>query len=768
MRLTLRTLLAYLDDRLPPANARELGQKIAKSPFAMELAERIRDVVRRRRLAAPEKPGPMLDANLVAEYLDDQLTPELVARIEREILQSDAALAEVAATHEILGLLRDPVALETRLRDRLYALDPSGKLEVVRLLAGGTSAEGPAPAGSGSRQEWKPLTAGTTTPRRYGLLIAGVLAVVWVGVLLTDSHLFSSAGPRPDGQPADLVAAEGGGAAQPADQAVGQPGAVQAAAQPAGAAVPPTVAGGAAAVAAAEPAAAAAAPAAEAGQAAGKPAAPATVAAPPADSPVATPATVAAAAAAPAAVPARPEVAMAEPPQQPQVSAAPGAPGSDTAAVPAAAAEPPVEAAEKDMVYPVYVTDEYQMALLLQEATGEWRRLAVSGGANLPADQLRLRDWRDVLQSRWLGIPAPFRVQLAVNGGGWRSILAGSSVAQVINTDVSGLWLAEGRTLVMRDAAATIPDDAAAVFTLRVGRATMPLSLMTPDTTVGIEVRPVPLPPAAPRPLDDQDAEGPAAARGWLFPGDFQAQLYVLQGSLRLPGQGTDPPTELLKSQAITWRVLNSGEVTDVALVAATPQQAIPDWVFTADAEVVPERRAVMQQVAAAYAAGESLARTATTLSADRNPLAGTLAVSVPALTQDVETLMTILLQSGEETVRRAVIDALSRIATLTPAGRDQVRQALETRLSMPDVPVMLNLIVGLSDQDVRNPAVTTELLALLSHDRPAMRELAFYRMEQVTRDRFGYHADSDPGRRKEAVRRWQRHIERQDGRLVP
>jgi anti-sigma factor RsiW len=124
MRLTLRTLLAYLDDRLPPANAREIGQKISNSPFATELVERIRDVKRRRRLATPSRTQPTIDANLIAEYLDDQLTPELVAKVETQILASDAMLAEVASAHEILGLLRDPVSIEPRLTDRLYGLDP--------------------------------------------------------------------------------------------------------------------------------------------------------------------------------------------------------------------------------------------------------------------------------------------------------------------------------------------------------------------------------------------------------------------------------------------------------------------------------------------------------------------------------------------------------------------------------------------------------------------------------------------------------------------
>ena len=72
MRLTLRTLLAYLDDRLSPSNARELGQKLKQSPFAQELAERIKGVVRRRRLAREEN-ARTIDANLLAEYIHSPL-----------------------------------------------------------------------------------------------------------------------------------------------------------------------------------------------------------------------------------------------------------------------------------------------------------------------------------------------------------------------------------------------------------------------------------------------------------------------------------------------------------------------------------------------------------------------------------------------------------------------------------------------------------------------------------------------------------------------
>lgn len=126
MRLTLRTLLAYLDDSLEPGDAQEIGQKIEASEFAADLVQRIRNSVRRERLGAPKLTGKGLglDANSVAEYLDSVLPPDRVGEYEKICLESDIHLAEAAACHQILTLVFvEPAPTELVSRERMYRLE---------------------------------------------------------------------------------------------------------------------------------------------------------------------------------------------------------------------------------------------------------------------------------------------------------------------------------------------------------------------------------------------------------------------------------------------------------------------------------------------------------------------------------------------------------------------------------------------------------------------------------------------------------------------
>jgi hypothetical protein len=149
-QLTLRTLLAYLDDTLEPALARQLGAKVAESELAQEIIERIKKVTRRRGLKAPT-PTPdddgVSDPNTVAEYLSNTLDGEQVTRLEETCLDSDVHLAEVAACHQILTLvLTEPVRVPPRARQRMYKLVPP-------------------PASAPNRRPGKTLPVGGVAPR---------------------------------------------------------------------------------------------------------------------------------------------------------------------------------------------------------------------------------------------------------------------------------------------------------------------------------------------------------------------------------------------------------------------------------------------------------------------------------------------------------------------------------------------------------------------------------------------------------------------------
>jgi hypothetical protein len=129
MRLTLRTLLAYLDDTLEPSQIKLIGQKVAESPAAQELIARIKQVPRRRRLTVPADAGPgaKFDSNSVAEYLDNALPPEQVTDVEEACLASDVHLAEVVACHQILTLmLGEPMQVPPLARQRMYELVRGG------------------------------------------------------------------------------------------------------------------------------------------------------------------------------------------------------------------------------------------------------------------------------------------------------------------------------------------------------------------------------------------------------------------------------------------------------------------------------------------------------------------------------------------------------------------------------------------------------------------------------------------------------------------
>ena len=200
MRLTLRTLLAYLDDVLEPAMLKDIGTRVSESAPAAATVARIKEVVRRRRIAAPELTGSgsAPDPNLVAEYLDNTLAPDAIPALEKLCLESDMHLAEVASSHQILtAVLGEPVEVPVSTRERMYALVSQTPQVVERAPAEvhppGTNGAHPQ-AAAPSLPVHAPLTPPDymrpTVGRNLLLgLLVGCLGLGWLGWVLKDQGL---------------------------------------------------------------------------------------------------------------------------------------------------------------------------------------------------------------------------------------------------------------------------------------------------------------------------------------------------------------------------------------------------------------------------------------------------------------------------------------------------------------------------------------------------------------------------------------------------
>jgi hypothetical protein len=127
MRLTLRTLLAYLNQSNLNLRAIErIEAKVRSSPAAARLIDEIRRITTDPEIAAlaPDCDEGKKNANWVAEYLDNSLPEGEVEGFEKQAFESTLLLSEIAGCHEILSAItrQETANAPAALRQRAYEI----------------------------------------------------------------------------------------------------------------------------------------------------------------------------------------------------------------------------------------------------------------------------------------------------------------------------------------------------------------------------------------------------------------------------------------------------------------------------------------------------------------------------------------------------------------------------------------------------------------------------------------------------------------------
>ncbi len=717
MRLTLRTLLAYLDDVLEPAQTKQIGLKIQESPVAGVLVSRIREVMRRRRLSAPDVSGSHIgiDSNIVAQYLDNTLPANQVAEVERVLLSSDELLAEVAACHQVLTLvLGQPCEVSTHSRERLYALGPvtaadklrldeapPASLEVGSMATAGQSSVTAVPAATpgipsvrpASSQEIPEYLRPNPWSKAVGPTIAvAAIVVACVGLLLLDTSFTtglnraklelgkSSRGAnstRHKPAQSDVAVDSVGTIANVGDS--DSPAAMNAATNP-----------NSTAIARLDPAP----PPDERDDTKVLPKTPSTTNLPAPATVAVKPKTV---------IPATPDPVPPVPDKPKPVLAVP--------------------------TVPVLFTSNEGVLLHFNDADQHWlltpRQSAVKTGELLASLE-------------------PYEAALSFDQGAVRATVLGDSIVRAMDaTDVATTGLEVQRGRVLFQGSRQDPPRSTALSII-VGQDIWKLELLTPETACAVEVLP-------PQPIGFEKVRESNR---------YSGVLYVLAGRVKWT-------TALGAAQEVLERtgLPISSEQAQENKQAAVSFTTAPDWTDASKRKLNPLRR-YATLFEKEFSLDQPAEASLLALLPHANSKVSELAVRGLALTQSYPALVQALAECHHEEGRFAARDGLSLWLPLGTEHGALLRKELGNHYPPADVEIMYRLLWGYTRDDGRDKLTSIQLVGLLRSNRVEVRELADFWIERLIGRKTEFRAANLPNQREPQVRRIEKLID-EDGALI-
>ncbi|RLS43963.1 MAG: hypothetical protein DWH81_01690 [Planctomycetota bacterium] len=713
MRLTLRALLAYLDDVLEPATLKEIGVRVSESPSASATVARIKEVIRRRRISAPELTGSgsAPDPNLVAEYLDNTLSPDTVPALEKLCLDSDMHLAEVASSHQILtAVLGEPVEVPLATRERMYALvtptplvgdAPPPKSGVHNKLRDSAIMD-TSPALEAEVTGGRPVMPDYLKPAKgrnlVVLLVSGCVALGWILWVLNDQGVFSSrqANVASNEKAAPVV---GGAVHEPTSaphhdhEKASTP--VEGLANHDDEPVEPLVA--------------------------------ATESSPvpepdadgsPTDQSLARNETTA------------PQSAIDEPAA---VMSDPAAPDVKTPEAVGLSPQPePAPPAPATNPFPAMMYSNAEGILLVRDRE--------SGAWNVLPRRALVRDGDEIAS------PVPFQAEFTVESSALAVTLhRGTRVRLEPGTgaELFKIYVDRGRVSIERSAGGEHPEPISMGLSIRGQNAQ--IALNEPGTMCGIEVEQrVPF-GRRPDPL-------------LLIPG---GGFYVTSGNVAFSWNG-GPAVNV--GADVGW----AGWPVPPNPMVAGPQRPIPNWLTPEGIPQTNADRKGVQMFEKEFNVDQTVDMSIPSLVMDRREMISTYATSTLGLVDDIPMLVKAL-QSEHEKTRQAAISSLRSWLPTDPNNTTRLEQEVARIFPEDSVADVVDLLWGYSRDDGKDVIISQKLVAFMDHKQIAVRELAFYYVSQITprTSAHGYRPSLADSPRHAALVGWRNLLEKNGGQLV-
>jgi hypothetical protein len=744
MRLTLRTLLAYLDDLLEPTQTKEIGAKVNESGYASMLMNRIREVMRRRRLTAPEVSGPGmgLDPNNVAEYLDNTLAPDAVADVEKVCLDSDVHLAEVAASHQILTLvLGEPVDVPASTRERMYALGPrattgsNGKKNVhsegdseVRTVTGSgnvaTAKDAVTDASSGKSFDGTIPDYLKPAPlwKRLGpVAFAVVVGAVWLWLVYFDPSLNNSQG---EGEVASTDPQSSGAASAITEQTGTTPA-------PEGNVEPPV------------------------GESGTKPAQSTEVAS---ISPAETRLFDSLPNYDPDAPPESPSTTPSLPPTLPE--SPPTIPGTAVAST-----EPTgTNAKPESTTPPVTGTPVASVSKPANAGTGT---TTVPSPPTVPAPEVVYLSREGVLAHKtdkgwvvlpgrtsirrgdYIASPPPFKAILQIASLDLTLELHPGSAVEYLGagTDIdAGFKIHRGRVSIKRES--TDVNAQPVTVGIRLVDEDCRLTINSAEAYCGVEVN-----PREPTRFEEDLSADP-----------YIGSLFVINGEASFKGR-------LAKAEELAgpaWMPLGVKDRKALAAAGSRPPLlTTPTWLDPDQSGMSTTIRRYAVRYQKEIDPDLPLEHTVPTIVGSKVPRLSEYAAQTLVVTEQISGLVETMARGEYEEVRAAAITGIRQWLPQAEANRDILKAEIEKQFPPGQVDSIYRLLWGYDDADARNQGASRLLVDWLKHENIVIRQLAILHIYRLTGQRYDYRPVDAVGRRKVAVARWKQHLKKNDDLLV-